>query len=159
MGTCTVDSGCRTPLNTSSLILSGFVTRPSESRNSSHLSRGRPRVTSGLEPSSTPWWTNDDTHKQLTHSVCTTETTPLSPSLSYAGDEFEARVVVGLRRQTRILKRPRVGGRLWRSKGRSEEVGDFGESTKRSGVRVLDKSLLTVGRLGEQTQKRPSIWF
>ena len=46
---------CLTPLNTSSLILSGFCTRPSESRNSAHLSRGCPLVTSGLGPSSTPW--------------------------------------------------------------------------------------------------------
>lgn len=45
---------CPTPLNTSSLIFSGHVTRPSESRNSSHLSRGGPLVTSGLGPSSTP---------------------------------------------------------------------------------------------------------
>lgn len=68
---------------------------------------------------------------------------PLCPlvSVSYAGDEFEARLVLCLWRQLKGAAGARAAG-LWGSERRLEEVGHFGEAAKRGGVRVLDEPLL-----------------
>lgn len=68
-------------------------------------------------------------------------------SLSYTSDEFEAGLVIGLGGQTWILSITEVGGGVWRSKCRLEEIGDFGKSTKCCGIWVLDKSLFRQDRI------------
>lgn len=132
-----------TPLNTSSLTFSGFFTRPSGSRNTSHLSRGCPLVTSGLGPSSTPLMvrqtqtlTTDSPNIALDTTVCFKLF-----FFSYTGDEFKAGLFIRLGRQTGILSRTRVDLGIWRSKCRPEEIGDFGEPAKCGGIWVMDKSL------------------
>lgn len=75
-------------------------------------------------------------------------------SLSYAGDEFEAGLFIGLRGQTGILS-TRVDGGIWRFKCRLEEVGDFGESAECGGIWVLDKSLFGQKENRRRELKRP----
>lgn len=60
--------------------------------------------------------------------------------MSYAGDEFEARLVLCLWRQLKGTGAARAAG-LWGAQRRLEEVGDFGEAPKRGGVGVLDEPL------------------
>jgi len=142
--------GILTPRNTMALIRSGSCTRPSSSRNSSHLFRGFPLVTSGLGPSSAPLIYNTDTdthtHTRFTqkHHCIQADTHRLQRSVSrtYAGDEFESRLLF----HGRVAVGPHgaAGGverGVRRSEGPAEEIGDLGEAAEGRGVRVLHESL------------------
>lgn len=69
------------------------------------------------------------------------KTKPLCSFLSYTGDEFEARLVVGLWRQLGVAAGAGAAGGIRRPERRLEEVGHFGEAPEGGGVGVLDEPL------------------
>lgn len=126
-----------TPLKTSFFMCSGFITRPSASRNSSHLSRGGPLVTLGLGPSSTPLIKKNITTGIMEFIL----NKPVRLLVSYTCDQFKSRLFFRLWRQTWIPRCTGLTGGVRRTKSCLEEVGDFGETTKCGGIRIENESL------------------
>lgn len=73
--------------------------------------------------------------------------------VSYTGDELEARLLIRLGGQIRILRGTWVERGVRRPEGRLEEISDFGETPKRGCVRVQDKSLFNKRENIKQTRQ------
>lgn len=98
-------------------------------------------------------WSGSELHplRGKTHSSLQMSVISLCIFLSYAGDEFEARLIVWLGRPSRVMSGVRAARGLWRSECHPEEVGHFGESSKSGCVGILDESLWN--------QSTTNIWY
>lgn len=97
-------------------------------------------MTSGLGPSSAPWWITQSPFTFIHNQSTFTHKQP-GPYVTHAGNEFKAWLLIRWVWEMGVLRRAVTEWRLWMSKRSPEEVSHFGEAPERGRVRVLNEPL------------------